>query len=269
VVVSAQGGKPEQLTHDAAMEVDAAWSPDGRFLAYTSDKGGGLPQLWVRDLASGKDRRITAIDTQPLGAAWSPDGKRIAFLDVDGRWGVAGLETVDVASGVVTRLQPSLAQPGKPTWSADGRYVAVGLSRAFSASFREGRNQIWVVPSDGKAPFWRDADPIASLDTRVGAGRCGRPTDRSWPPFRTGCSRSGRWRGCLAAGPAARLYIRDFLLSDMERGFAASFIRRPTSSRSWTWQRGDPRCAARLHLSPRYPQDPYRDPCRPSGRRGS
>jgi Tol biopolymer transport system component/imidazolonepropionase-like amidohydrolase len=170
-LVSAQGGKPQQLTHDAALEVDAAWSPDGKFLAYSSDKGGGLPQLWVRDLASGQDRQITNIDTQPLGAAWSPDGKRIAFLDVDGRWGVAGLEVVDVASGVVTRLQPSLAQPGKPTWSPDGRYVAVGLSKAFSASFREGRNQIWVVPSDGKgAPFWRDADPLASLDTRGGGG---------------------------------------------------------------------------------------------------
>ncbi|MDE1914459.1 MAG: PD40 domain-containing protein [Sphingomonadales bacterium] len=170
-VVSSQGGKPEQLTHDAALEADAAWSPDGKFLAYSSDKGGGLLQLWVRDMATGKDRQITNIDTQPLGAAWSPDGTRIAFLDVDGRWGVAGLETVDVASGVVTRLQPSLAQPGKPTWSPDGRYVAVALSKAFSASFREGRNQIWVVPSDGKgAPFWRDADPVTSLDTRGGGG---------------------------------------------------------------------------------------------------
>lgn len=169
--VSAQGGKPEQLTHDAALEADAAWSPDGKSLAYTSDKGGGLPQLWVRDLATGQDRELTSITDQPLGAAWSPDGKRIAFLSTDGRWGVAGLEVVDVASGAVTRLQPSLGQPGKPTWSADGQYVAVALSKAFSASFREGRNQIWVVPADGKGkPFWRDADPLASLDTRGGGG---------------------------------------------------------------------------------------------------
>lgn len=170
-VVSSAGGKPEQLTHDAALEADPAWSPDGKSLAYTSDKGGGLPQLWIRDLTTGKDRQITNISDQPLGAAWSPDGKTIAFLSTDGRWGVAGLEVVDVASGVVTRLQPSLAQPGKPTWSPDGRFVAVGLSRAFSASFREGRNQIWMVPADGKGkPFWRDADPIASLDTRGGGG---------------------------------------------------------------------------------------------------
>lgn len=200
-LVSAHGGKPQQLTHDGALEVDAAWSPDGKSLAYTSDKGGGLPQLWIRDLASGKDRQLTTIDTQPLGAAWSPDGKRIAFLDVDGRWGVAGLETVDVASGVVTRLQPSLAQPGKPTWSADGRYVAVGLSKAFSSSFREGRNQIWVVPADGKgAPFWRDADPIASLDTRGGGGPVWSPNGQKMAAIQDGLLKI--WP---VAGDASRL----------------------------------------------------------------
>lgn len=169
-VVSSAGGKPQALTHDEALEADAAWSPDGKSLAYTSDKGGGLPQIWVRDLATGKDRQITHSANQPLGAAWSPDGQRIAFLDTDGRWGVAGLAVADVASGAITRLQPSLPQPGKPTWSPDGRYVAVALSKPYSSSFREGNNQIWMVPADGKgAPFWRDADK-ASLDTRGGGG---------------------------------------------------------------------------------------------------
>lgn len=169
--VPVTGGKPRQLTRDAALEADVAWSPDGTSLAYTSDKGGGLPQLWVRDLASGQDRQITHIPNQPLGAAWSPDGTRIAFLDTDGRWGVAGLQVVDVATGALTRLQPSLPQPGKPTWSPDGRYVALALSKPYSSSFREGSNQIWVVPSDGQgAPFWRDADRQASLDTRGGGG---------------------------------------------------------------------------------------------------
>jgi Tol biopolymer transport system component/imidazolonepropionase-like amidohydrolase len=169
-LVSAKGGKPEQLTHDAALEADVAWSPDGKTLAYTSDKGGGLPQLWLRDLSTGQDRPLTNSPNQPLGAAFSPDGARVAFLDTDGRWGVAGLAVVDVASGVITRLQPSLPQPGKPTWSADGRYIAIGLSQPYSSSFREGSNQIWVLPSDGKsAPFWRQADK-ASLDTRGGGG---------------------------------------------------------------------------------------------------
>ncbi|VWX54603.1 amidohydrolase family protein [Novosphingobium sp. 9U] len=170
-VVSSRGGKPTNLTRDLAIDADPAWSPDGKRIVYTSDKGGGLPQLWIRDLASGKDRRLTSLETQPLSAAWSPDGKTIAALDVDGRWGVAGLVKIDVASGAVVRLQPSLTQPGKPSWSADGRYLALSLSQPASASFREGTNQIWVVPADGKEkPFWQVPLPQPSIDTRAGDG---------------------------------------------------------------------------------------------------
>lgn len=170
-LLSSKGGKPANLTRDSAMDADVAWAPDGNRLVYTSDKGGGLPQLWIRDLKSGKDRQLTSIDTQPLGAAWSPDGSRIAFIDVDGMWGVAGICFIDVATGKVTRLQGSLGQPGSPAWSADGRYLAIGLSYKFSSSFREGTNQIFVIPTDGKSePFWQIPQENVSIDTRGGGG---------------------------------------------------------------------------------------------------
>lgn len=168
--VPASGGTPTALTRDGSMEADPAWSPDGTRLAYSSDKGGGLMQLWLRDLKTGVDRRLTSLATQPLGAAWSPDGSTIAFLDYDGFFGTAGLMLVDVATGETTRLQKTLPQPGNPTWSPDGRYVAVALARPLSGSSREGYNQVWVVPVDtSKAPFWRIATD-RTLDTRGGGG---------------------------------------------------------------------------------------------------
>ncbi|MDI1295057.1 MAG: amidohydrolase, partial [bacterium] len=170
-LMSSKGGTPENLTKDAALDADPAWSPDGQSLVYSSDKGGGLPQLWIRDLKTGKDRKLTSIDTQPLGAAWSPDGKRIAYIDVDGRWGVAGVCIVDVATGKITRLQASLGQPGSPSWSADGKYVAISLSYKYSNSFREGTNQVYVIPVDGKSdPFWQIPELNMSMDTRGGGG---------------------------------------------------------------------------------------------------
>lgn len=170
-VADAKGGAPRNLTNDHAMDSDPAWSPDGTRIAYTSDKGGGLPQLWIRDMRTGRDRRLTELTTQPLAAAWSPSGDRIAFIDVDGRWGVAGLCVLDVASGKVTRLQASLPQPGSPTWSADGKLIALPLSKLFSKSFREGTNQIWVVPADGSGtPGWREPDTRVGIDTRGGGG---------------------------------------------------------------------------------------------------
>lgn len=194
-VVPTTGGTPANLTRDHAMEADPAWSPDGTKLAYTSDKGGGLPQLWIRYLKSGAAHRVTNMDTQPLGAAWSPDGKRIAFIDVDGRWGVAGVCVVDVASGTVTRLQASLPQPGEPSWSADGKYVAISLSKLFSKSFREGTNQVYVIPADGKGePVWRVPDANMSIDTRGGGGP-------AWSP--DGTKMAAIYEGLLKVWPVA------------------------------------------------------------------
>ncbi|CAN5408436.1 amidohydrolase family protein [soil metagenome] len=194
-VVSAKGGTPENLTKDAALDADPAWSPDGKSIVYSSDRVGGLPELFVRDLASGKDRQLTSMDTQPLGAAWSPDGTKVAFLDVDGQWGVAGVCMVEVATGKVTRLQTSLGQPGSPSWSADGKYVVISLSHKYSASFREGTNQPYVIPTDGKsAAFWQIPQADMSLDTRSGSGP-------AWSP--DGTKMAGIYEGLLKVWPVA------------------------------------------------------------------
>lgn len=170
-VVPTTGGAPVNLTRDRFLDTDPAWSPDGGRLVYSSDKGGGLPQLWIRDLATGQDRRLTTLDTQPIEAVWSPDGTRIAFIDANGQWGVAGLAVVDVETGQITRLSPTLGQPGRPTWSGDGKQVAVSLSLPFSGSFREGTNQIYVAQADGQGtPKWQIPIPNLSIDTRGGGG---------------------------------------------------------------------------------------------------
>ena len=85
-LVPVTGGKPQNLTHDAAYDVDPTWSPDGRLLAWSSDRGGGLLQIWIRDMQTGQMRQLTHIPTQPTSLQFSPDGKRIAFVNVDGMW---------------------------------------------------------------------------------------------------------------------------------------------------------------------------------------
>ncbi|MEO9943832.1 amidohydrolase family protein [Paraglaciecola sp.] len=165
------GEEPENLTNDHYMQVDPAWSPDGKFLVYSSDQGGDMMQLWLREVATGKERQLTNLDTQPIEAAWSPDGKSIAYLNVDGMWGVAGLAVVDVASGKVTTLTPTLKQPGRPTWSPDSQNVAIAGTYSYSHSFREGTNQVYVVAADGSQnDKWYFPTPNLSIDTRGGAG---------------------------------------------------------------------------------------------------
>ncbi|MBI4484552.1 MAG: PD40 domain-containing protein, partial [Acidobacteria bacterium] len=165
------GGKPENLTNDRFLDTDPVWSPDGNQLAYSSDKGGDLLQIWIRDMRTGQSRQLTRMNTQPQGAAWSPDGKRIAVFNVTGMWRVAELSVIDVATGTVTRVHDTLPQPGPPTWSSDGARLAIAAAAPYSTRFREGTNQILTMSAAAAGDDkWYAPVPNLSIDSRGGCG---------------------------------------------------------------------------------------------------
>jgi Tol biopolymer transport system component len=189
------GGAPRNITNDGFLDAEPAWSPDGRYLAWSSDRGGALLDVWVRDMTTGAERRLTQLPTSEMGAAWSPDGTRIAFLDVDGIWRRANVSVVDVSTGKVTQIHAPLFGPGNPTWSADGRHVAVAALTPYSARFREGTNQILAIPSSGGQARLHTPVPHLSIDSRVGAGP-------AWSP--DGSRMAVIYEGLLAVVPVAR-----------------------------------------------------------------
>jgi Tol biopolymer transport system component len=164
------GGKPENLTKDRFLDTEPAWSPDGKFLAWSTDRGGQLLDIWIRDMSNSRVRQLTTLPTSAMGAAWSPDGKRIAFLDVDGVWRRANVSVVDVASGTVTRIHPPMFGPGNPTWSKDGTRVLVAALTPYSGRFREGTNQVLAISAAGGDSTWYTPLPHQSIDSRVGNG---------------------------------------------------------------------------------------------------
>ena len=165
------GGTPRALTNDAALDTDPAWSPDGRYLAWSSDRAGGtLLDLWLYDTRDGSMRQLTREATSAMAPAWSPDGTRIAFLDVDGIWRAASVAMVEVASGTVTTLYPQSFGPGAPTWSGDGRRVIVTALQRYSARFREGTNQLLSMAIDGSGTRVHVPVEHLSIDSRGGAG---------------------------------------------------------------------------------------------------
>ena len=164
------GGKPENLTKDRFLDTEPAWSPDGRFLAWSSDRGGQLLDLWIRDMSNGQVRRLTSTEGSAMGAAWSPDGRRIAFLNVDGVWRRASVNVVDIASGTVTQVHGPLFGPGNPSWSKDGQRVLIAALTPYSGRFREGTNQILSISASGGDSTWFTPLPHRSIDSRVGNG---------------------------------------------------------------------------------------------------
>ena len=195
IYVMPVGGKAVNLTKDAALDTEPAWSPDGSQLAYSSDKDSEHLQLWVRDMKSGRSRRLTDLTTQPQGAAWSPDGTRIAFFNVDGMWRVAQMSVIDVATGKVTKVHDSLPQPGAPVWSPDGQRLAIAGIAPMTKRFREGTNQILTMSStklnDDK---WFAPQPLMSIDSRGGCGP-------AWSP--DGTKMAAIYEGVLAVWPVS------------------------------------------------------------------
>lgn len=164
------GGSSEiPLTSDGGQNVQPAWSPDGRSIAYHSLRHGGI---WVIAARGGPPRQVTAIGARP---AWSPDGRRLAYQsdehgDVapNGYSAMAGstIWIVD-ADGTDARAVTSAVKPvgghSSPSWSHDGRFIV------FSVFDGLPDNGIWVVATDTgeMSPLDRGSslyDPVFAKD---------------------------------------------------------------------------------------------------------
>ncbi len=168
------GGEPRRLTRNSYQEVNPVWSPDGKQIAYSSDRA-GTEDIYVRDLRSGRQRRVTALPSAEVSASFSPDQKSLAFQDEKGATYV-----LDLASGEVRELVTPLFGPGRPTWSADSATLAFASVRPYSQRFREGVSQILVVDvATGAQRYVEPGDRHASLSTRGDDGPVWSPDGRS------------------------------------------------------------------------------------------
>jgi len=165
--------------NDPVMEADCiehpAWSPDGRWLAFTEDVNLGLPSIFVRNVDGAPPHElpgqsIQRADTNP---AWSPDGKTIAFdsggslwlMDADG----SNERQLDTGS-------PPCAGAGEPDWSPDGQWIAFVRNTCKPQALPGGGNEhwsdIWLIRPDGS-----DLRRLTHADRRAWAAH-----SPSWSP---------------------------------------------------------------------------------------
>ena len=130
-----------RLTFDGGLQIGATWSPDGRFIAYSSDRGGKF-DIWVRQVSGGDPVQITKSPGHNWQPDWSPDGKFIAYRSENGEGGLFIIPALGGAG-----MERKIASFGyHPRWSPDSSQIL------FQTAHFPNLNRIHVVGIDGSAP---------------------------------------------------------------------------------------------------------------------
>ena len=168
-LLNLSSGSDERLAVGEA----AAWAPDGKRIALVRPKSGGLPDLWLLDIASGQELRVV---DDAVGAVWSPTGDALAVnrspIDLGDTW------LVDPDGTGLRRL----ASGDDASWSPDGRSLAivtgasvpmialVDLATGRLTQLAEGTSPAWTGGARPRVAFveW-GTDQVAVVDplTRV------------------------------------------------------------------------------------------------------
>ncbi|MQA30699.1 MAG: hypothetical protein GEU82_12825 [Luteitalea sp.] len=134
------GENQRRVTTQRSLNINSAWSPDARSIAYTSYRR-GAPQIFISNIYQGTLEELTkGVSGQNWLAAWSPDGTRVAFSST--RDGNSEIYVANRDGSNARRLTNHAAIDTSPTWAPSGIQIAF-------ISDRTGTPQVWVMGVDG------------------------------------------------------------------------------------------------------------------------
>mgnify|MGYP001206774697 FL=1 len=197
LVPTGQGG-PQQFTFGDQVDTMPRWSPDGRTIAFLSNrKDEKQMQIYLIALNGGEARPLTDLKGSFNSLDWSPDGKKLlsafrkkdkaalereedeqkkklgivarhvttrTFFKLDGAGYLPDervhVWTIDAENGKATQLTDSeVHDETNPVWSPDGRFIAYVSNRQPDPDQTPDREDLFVMPADGGAARQIDTPP--------------------------------------------------------------------------------------------------------------
>jgi serine/threonine protein kinase/Tol biopolymer transport system component len=136
-----------RLTFQGNFNLLGPWTPDGKRIAFSSNKEGALNIFWQLADGSGGLERLTTSEYTQNANSWSADGQLLAFIELNPATG----RDIWVLRISDRKAQPFLRSPfneGNPQFSPDGRWIAY-------VSDESGRNEVYVQPYPGPGGKWQ------------------------------------------------------------------------------------------------------------------
>ena len=140
-VANADGSEERRLLNSTALDYNPAWSPDGQWIGFTSEREGSADLYRVQPDGTGLER-LTDSPGYDDQAAFSPDGRQVVFVTTRAG-GTADLWVLDLRTRKARALTSGPGGDFRPSWSPDGQWVAFSSDRG-STLPREKGAQWWV-----------------------------------------------------------------------------------------------------------------------------
>jgi len=157
------GRNQQRLTVHRARDVYPRFSPDGKWLAFSSDRNGNL-DVFLIPSAGGAVKQLTFHSADDTVLGWTPDGRSVLFSSNRGEDFSARLYTVSAAGGAAESAGADMGVQG--SFSPDGRRLAYNQkSQSYWRKFYRGSMQSDVIVADIAAKKFTSLTDFDGMDS--------------------------------------------------------------------------------------------------------